>query len=63
MEKKTGSCQRQRRDFSLCKALRSNVEALAMWRYSVLRPPEPMLSKNTKDDDKNYSLALFVGWN
>jgi hypothetical protein len=24
MEKKTGSCQRQRRDFSLCKALRSN---------------------------------------
>jgi hypothetical protein len=23
-------------------------------------PPEPMLSKNTKVDIKNYSLALFI---
>jgi hypothetical protein len=27
------------------------------------RQPEPLLNKVTKDDDKNYSLALFVGWN
>jgi hypothetical protein len=30
-----------------------NVQALAMWRHSVLRQPEPMLGKCTKADVKN----------
>jgi hypothetical protein len=33
--------------------LAGNVEALAMWRYSVFRQPEPMLGKCTKADVKN----------
>ena len=37
----------------------ANVRAW-MWRYSVLRPPEPRLSKVNEDEDIFYSLALFV---
>jgi hypothetical protein len=40
-----------------------NGHGLAMWRYLKNVRPEPLLNKDTKDDDKNYSLALFVGWN
>jgi len=38
-----------------------NGHGLAMWRHSVIRQPVTPLNKVTKDDDKNYSLALFVG--
>jgi hypothetical protein len=36
---------------------------LAMWRYSVLRQPELLLTEVTKDDVIFCSLDLFVGWN
>jgi hypothetical protein len=40
-----------------------NVEALAMWRYSVFRLPTPLLIKDTKAHCLFCSSALFVGWN
>jgi hypothetical protein len=40
-----------------------NGYGLAMWRYLKIVSPEPLLNKVTNIDDKNYSLALFVGWN
>jgi hypothetical protein len=34
-----------------------------MWRYLKTLSLQLLLNKATKDDDKNYSSALFVGWN
>ena len=36
----------------------ANGQGLAMWRYSVLRQPEPMLSKDMKM--KIYSIVGFI---
>jgi hypothetical protein len=40
-----------------------NVHGLAMWRYLKIVSPQLLLNKVTTVDDKNYSLALFVGGN
>jgi hypothetical protein len=34
-----------------------------MWRHLKIVSPLLLLNKVTKDDEKNYSSALFVGWN
>ena len=39
-----------------------NVHGLAIWRYSVIRLPEPLLGKVNDDENMTYSLALFVSW-
>jgi hypothetical protein len=41
----------------------ANGQGLLLCWTSVFHQPEPLLNKVTKDDDKNCSLALFVGWN
>jgi hypothetical protein len=38
-------------------------QGLAKWRYLKNHQPQLVLIKVTKDDDKNCSSALFVGWN
>ena len=40
----------------------ANVQGLAMWRYSVLRKPGLLLSKDNKAEDIFYSWALLVSW-
>ena len=40
----------------------ANVRGLAMWRYSVLRQPVLLLSKDNKAENIFYSWALFVSW-
>ena len=39
-----------------------NGQGLAMWRYSVLRKPELLLSKANEDENLFYCWALFVRW-
>ena len=34
-----------------CLNMTHNVQGLAMWRYSLLRQPERMLSKDNKDEN------------
>lgn len=41
-------------------SIAANVQGLAMWRYSVLRMPEPLFSKVNEDENTFYCLALFV---
>ena len=38
----------------------ANGHGLAMWRYSVIRQPEPLLSKVTEDENIFYRWDLFV---
>jgi len=47
----------------LNKIISANGSGLAMWRYSVIRQPEPLLIKVTKVDDMFCSWALFVSRN
>jgi hypothetical protein len=48
----------------LCKEKNNyNGYGLAMWRYLKIVSPLLLLNKVTNVDVKNYSLALFIGWN